>query len=281
MGGKEGWHVRDLIRAADALHFQAQVTDFRKITYSLNHPSCNFVDEADCTIIRTMPPGSLEQVVFRMDVLHAMQRKGKKVLNPPRALEVAVDKFLASELLLSSGLQIPNTFCCQDSESAMEAFEKFGKNIVVKPLFGAEGRGILRIEDEQLAWRVFRAIEKINGVIYLQSFVKHPGWDLRIFVLGNKILGGMKRTAPKDAWMTNVAQGGKAELFQLNSQLEEIGIKAANAVGAEIAGVDLIQDENKNWLVLEVNAVPGWKAFAPVTKIDVAKEVLLYANKHN
>jgi ribosomal protein S6--L-glutamate ligase len=225
-----------------------------------------------------MPPGSLEQVVFRMDVLHALQRQGKKVLNPPRALESAVDKFLASELLQAHGLDIPHTFCCQDSDTAMEAFERFGKDIVVKPLFGAEGRGILRIEDEQLAWRVFRAIEKIGGVIYLQPYIKHPGWDLRIFILGKKVLGGMKRTAPQGAWMTNVAQGGKGEAYKLNSNLEEIGIKASNAVGAEIAGVDLILDENGKWLVLEVNAVPGWKAFAPVTGIDIAREILIYAN---
>jgi ribosomal protein S6--L-glutamate ligase len=160
----------------------------------------------------------------------------------------------------------------------MEAFERFGRDIVVKPLFGAEGRGILRIEDEQLAWRVFRAIEKIGGVIYLQPYIKHPGWDLRIFILGKKVLGGMKRTAPQGAWMTNVAQGGKGEAYKLNSNLEEIGIKASNAVGAEIAGVDLILDENGKWLVLEVNAVPGWKAFAPVTGIDIAREILIYAN---
>lgn len=278
MGGKEGWHVKDLLRAAQSLGVKAHVTDFRLISHSLAQPSKQSFEEADCTIIRTMPPGSLEQVVFRMDVLHALQRQGKKVLNPPRALESAVDKFLASELLQSHGLDIPHTFCCQDSDTAMEAFEIFGKDIVVKPLFGAEGRGILRIEDEQLAWRVFRAIEKIGGVIYLQPYIKHPGWDLRIFILGKKVLGGMKRTAPQGAWMTNVAQGGKGEAYKLNSNLEEIGIKASNAVGAEIAGVDLILDENGKWLVLEVNAVPGWKAFAPVTGIDIAREILIYAN---
>lgn len=278
MGGKEGWHVKDLLRAAQSLGVKAHVTDFRLISHSLAQPLKQAFEEADCTIIRTMPPGSLEQVVFRMDVLHALQRQGKKVLNPPRALESAVDKFLASELLQSHGLDIPPTFCCQDSDTAMEAFERFGKDIVVKPLFGAEGRGILRIEDEQLAWRVFRAIEKIGGVIYLQPYIKHPGWDLRIFILGKKVLGGMKRTAPQGAWMTNVAQGGKGESYKLNSNLEEIGIKASNAVGAEIAGVDLILDENGKWLVLEVNAVPGWKAFAPVTEIDIAREILIYAN---
>ena len=278
MGGKEGWHVKDLLRAAQSLGVKAHVTDFRLISHSLAQPLKQAFEEADCTIIRTMPPGSLEQVVFRMDVLHALQRQGKKVLNPPRALESAVDKFLASELLQSHGLDIPPTFCCQDSDTAMEAFERFGKDIVVKPLFGAEGRGILRIEDEQLAWRVFRAIEKIGGVIYLQPYIKHPGWDLRIFILGKKVLGGMKRTAPQGAWMTNVAQGGKCESYKLNSNLEEIGIKASNAVGAEIAGVDLILDENGKWLVLEVNAVPGWKAFAPVTEIDIAREILIYAN---
>ncbi len=281
MGGKEGWHVKDLLRAAHALGFKSDVSDFRLLSHSLINPgpSTDKSGEPECIIVRTMPQGSLEQVVFRMDVLHALGRMGRKVINPPRSLESAVDKFLASELLQSKGLDIPPTFCCQDAETAMDAFTKLGGDVVVKPLFGAEGRGIMRIEDEQLAWRVFKAVEKIEGVIYMQPFIKHPGWDLRIFVLGDKVLGGMKRIAPIGAWKTNVAQGGKGETYKLNSTLEEIGISATRAVGAEIAGVDLILDKDGKWFVLEVNAVPGWKAFAPVTGIDIAREILVYANK--
>src|SRR5581483_6435924 len=156
-------------------------------------------------IVRTMPPGSLEQVVFRMD---ALQRCGARVLNPPRALEVCVDKYLASAQLDAAGLPVPPTVACQDSEAALEAFHRLGGDVVVKPLFGAEGRGMVRVADPELAWRTFRTLERLQAVLYLQQFVVHPGWDLRAFVLGDRVLTAMRRHARAD-WRTNVAQGGR------------------------------------------------------------------------
>ena len=94
-----------------------------------------------------MPPGSLEQVVFRMDVLNRLQARGVTVLNSPRALEMCVDKYLASACLETAGLPVPPTIVCQDAETALEAFEQLGGDVVVKPLFGSEGRGMVRVSD--------------------------------------------------------------------------------------------------------------------------------------
>ena len=127
-----------------------------------------------------MPPGSLEQVVFRMDVLHRAQAGGVRVLNPPAALETCIDKYLASARLEAAGLRVPATVVCQDADSAMTAFTDLGGDVVVKPLFGSEGRGIVRVSDAELAWRTFRAIERMQAVFYVQQFIHHPGWDLRL-----------------------------------------------------------------------------------------------------
>jgi ribosomal protein S6--L-glutamate ligase len=226
-----------------------------------------------------MPPGSLEQVVFRMDVLHRLQARGIPVLNPPAAVETCVDKYLASARLEAAGLRVPPTAVCQHADAALEAFALLGGDVVVKPLFGSEGRGMVRVSDPELAWRTFRTLERTQSVLYLQQFIPHPGWDLRAFVLGDRVLTAMRRRANGD-WRTNVAQGGSGEAVELEPRLQQLALAAAAAVGAPICGVDLLPGPNGEWYVLEVNAVPGWRALAPVTGIDVAGELLRFLEVH-
>jgi ribosomal protein S6--L-glutamate ligase len=222
-----------------------------------------------------MPAGSLEQVGFRMDQLHAAVASGVRVLNPPRAVEACVDKYLTNVRLLATGLPVPETVACQRADDALTAFNNLGGDVVVKPLFGAEGRGMVRVTDPELAWRTFRAIEQTGGVIYLQRFVRHPGWDLRAFVIGGKVIAAMRRTARGD-WRTNVAQGGTTERTGLALPERKLAVRATEAVGAAVAGVDLLPGPGGEWFVIEVNAVPGWRALATTTGQDIAKTVVRY-----
>ena len=274
LAGGDGWHVRDLRRAADALGHTAAVVDFRRA-----HAGVGVAFDAlagfDAVVVRTMPPGSLEQVVFRMDLLHRAQARGVPVLNPPAALETCVDKYLATARLAAAGLPVPPTAVCQHADAALEAFSALGGDVVVKPLFGAEGRGMVRVADPETAWRVFRTLERTQAVLYLQQFVRHPGWDLRAFVVGDRVLAAMRRHARGD-WRTNVAQGGRAEPVCLNGSQEELALRAAAAVGAPAAGVDLLPGPDGSLYVIEVNAVPGWRALAPVTGVDVAAELVRF-----
>src|SRR5581483_1890667 len=95
------------------------------------------------------------------------------------------------------------------------------------------------LSDPETAWRVFRTLERTGAVMYLQQFVRHPGWDLRAFVVGGRVLAAMRRHA-KDDWRTNVAQGGRAEPCRLSADEEDRALGAAAAVGAPVAGVDLL-----------------------------------------
>jgi RimK family alpha-L-glutamate ligase len=269
-----GWHVRDLQRAAAQLGYEAAAVDFRRVTASLA-PVGGSLDGFDAVLVRTMPPGSLEQVVFRMDVLHRLQARGVRVLNPPLAVETCVDKYLASARLEAAGLPVPPTIVCQHADAALEAFMALGGDVVVKPLFGSEGRGMMRIADADLAWRTFRTLERLQCVLYLQKFIAHPGWDLRVFVLGGRVLTAMRRWA-NGGWRTNVAQGGRAERVEVQPEEERLALRAAAAVGAPVAGIDLLPGPGGKWYVLEVNAVPGWRALAPVTGVDVAVELLRF-----
>jgi ribosomal protein S6--L-glutamate ligase len=270
----DGWHVRDLQRAAVLLHQEAVAVDFRRLHAAVG-AGPRSLDGFDGVLVRTMPPGSLEQVVFRMDALHRLQARGVRVLNPPLAIETCVDKYLASARLEAAGLQVPPTIVCQHADAALEGFATLGGDVVVKPLFGSEGRGMVRVNDPDLAWRTFRTLERLQCVLYLQKFIAHRGWDLRAFIIGGRVLAAMRRRS-NGGWRTNVAQGGRAEVIELGPPEKHLALRAAAALGAPVAGVDLLPGPGGEWYVLEVNAVPGWRALAPVTGVDVAAEVIRF-----
>lgn len=279
IGSSESWYLKDLTRAAGSRHqitpvafseMQSAIFDGRMRT------SSSGIDLAavDGVLVRTMPPGSLEQVVFRMDLLGRLEASGKLVMNPPRAIEVAVDKFLTTARLAEAGFVTPDTITCQTPDDAMEAFAALGGDIVLKPLFGAEGRGITRLNDEALALRAFKMLAGLGAVLYLQKFIEHEGADWRLLVIGDRVLG-MRRRNPLD-WRTNVSRGATAEPMAVTPELAEMAIRAARAVGAPLAGIDLLPGKDGRLYAIEVNAVPGWKALARALSIDVAALVLEY-----
>jgi ribosomal protein S6--L-glutamate ligase len=157
----------------------------------------------------------------------------------------------------------------------LRAWESLGGDVVLKPLFGSEGRGLVRISDKELAWRAFHALERAGAILYLQRALRHPGHDYRVFVLGGEVIGAMRRHATPGEWRTNVSLGGHAEPCRLDPEARRLAVAAAGAVGAEMAGVDLIPDlDRERLVVLEINAVPGWRALSRVTGIDVAAAIL-------
>ncbi len=277
LSGGSGWHVRDLQRAATEQGCRAEILDFRRL-----QGGCavgrNPLDEFPALIVRTMPPGSLEQVVFRMDLLHRAEQRGAMVVNPARSLETCIDKYLATVKLELFGLPVPRTIVCQTADDAQRAFAALGGDVVVKPLFGSEGRGMVRISEEEIAWRTFRTLERTGAVLYVQEFVRHAGWDLRVFVLGGEVRAAMRRWA-NDGWRTNVAQGGRAENLPLAMVPTGLALRAAQACGTLAAGIDLLPTAEGSWLVLEVNAVPGWRALSSVTGADVAGDLIRFVRQ--
>jgi RimK family alpha-L-glutamate ligase len=218
-------------------------------------------------LARIIPSGSLEQIIFRVDALHRLEDRGVRVLNSPRAIERTVDKFWTSALLEQCGIATPDTIVCDNAEEATAAFRILG-DIIVKPLFGSMGLGMVRVQDEEMAFRVFRTIEQIRGVYYLQRTIDHDGVDIRAFVVGDRVLGAIERRAP--GWRTNLARGGSARRIDLPDQLNALAVRATAAVGAEYAGVDLVTASDGTVYVLEVNGIPGWQGLQQATGLDVA-----------
>ncbi len=278
-----GWHVQDLRRASLQLGIAFDAYRFDGLSGSVGtevraiQAGGRNLQEADGILVRMMPPGSLEQVIYRMDSLHLLERSGVPVLNPPRSVEISVDKYLSLSLLERAGLAVPPTIVCESANEALAAFENLGGDVVVKPLFGSEGRGLVRVSDFELARRTFFTLERLAAVLYVQKAVRHPGHDFRAFVLGGEVIGAIRRHAPSGDWRTNVAVGGRAEPCRLTSHMEKLAIASAEAVGAVMAGVDCLPDLDRDEpVVLEVNAVPGWRALSGATGVDVAAAILTH-----
>jgi ribosomal protein S6--L-glutamate ligase len=166
LAAASSWYFADLRRAAADRH-DLTVLSFQAIGSAIGRWDAGVENQVavsargsplttfDAVLVRTMPPGSLEQVVFRMDALGRLEAAGTTVINPPRAIECAVDKYLTTARLAAAGLPVPRTVACQTVEDGRQAFEALGGDVVIKPLFGSEGRGITRLDDAALAERAF------------------------------------------------------------------------------------------------------------------------------
>ena len=284
LANQNSWYARDLTRAIADARCEPLILDFRTLLSRVSGDgtelaACDYdgiqhgLDQIGAVIVRTMPPGSLEQVVFRMDALGRLAEGGVSVLNSPRSIECAVDKYLTTTKLADAGLPVPTTIACESVEQAMTAFEQLGRDVVVKPLFGAEGRGIVRLTDEETAFRVFKSLRMTNAVLYLQQFVRHEGFDVRVLTLDGMVLASMKRQSDLD-FRTNVTQQGSAVPYEANEEERDLAIRAAAATGTRIAGVDILRDHEGRAMVLEVNAVPGWKALVRASGVDVAAALI-------
>ncbi len=227
----------------------------------------------DALIVRSMPIGSLEQVIFRMDCLQTWQSRGVPVHNPPRSLEIAIDKWLCLQRLAEVDVPVPETICCQTRSAAMQAFEVLGGDVLVKPLFGGEGRGILRADSKDLAWRMFGTLQQLGQVLYVQQFVEHLGYDIRVLFVGDQQFA-IRRQAAAGEWRTNISQGSYAQPHHLTRPQQELAQRSREAVGGGLLGVDLLPARDGRLFVLEVNAVPGWRGLARALEVDVAKAFL-------
>ena len=272
LAARAGWHTAELQRAAAERGHEATILPYEGLVASIGsrpglRSRATELDDADAVLARIIPSGSLEQIIFRVDALHRLEDRGLRVLNSPRAIERTVDKFWTSALLEQCGIATPETVVCDSMEEATAAFRTLG-DVIVKPLFGSMGLGMVRVRDEEMAFRVFRTIEQIRGVYYLQRTIDHTGVDIRAFVVGGRVLGAIERRAP--GWRTNLARGGSARRIALPEPLAALAVRAASAVGAEYAGVDLVSGSDGTMYVLEVNGIPGWKGFQEATGVDVA-----------
>lgn len=299
IGEPTGWHVGRLLAALAARGHQGTVVRWTDLTAEVTATPVaagtatggqsqsreQFLPpalaSADLVIVRGMPGGGLEEVVFRMDLLGRLAAHGMPVINSPRGLEIAIDKYLSLARMAAAGLPVPRTVVAQSPVAIEAAWRSLGNDCVAKPLFGSCGRGIVRISDQESLAALLQtttASQPSGGVAYLQEFVPHDGWDVRILIVGNNTFS-IRRFAAPGEWRTNVSLGGRPEAFEPPQAWVELARAAARAVETEIAGVDLLPGPDGRVVVLEVNAVPGWRGLESATGFDVSGAVVQHLEK--
>ena len=272
---RKEWHIKRLLHELGKQGAEVYLLPITKMKAAIGaKPRLSVkgypIDDYDAVIVRRVPGGTAEQVFYRMDTLHRLDEMGVKVFNPADSIEKAVDKYYTSALLEEAGIKTPRTIITENFSEAMKVFKELGEDIVVKPLFGSLGMGITRVTSEDLAYRVFRALEMTKSVYYLQEYIPHNGEDIRVFVIGDEVVASMKRVS--DNWKTNISTGAKARKHQVSDEIQEICQKAARKLGLEYTGVDVIVSGDDVY-VIELNSTPGWKGLQTVTEIDITKKL--------
>ena len=279
-----GWHTRQLqaaLRARGAHGRCLDLADVRIDTGFAWHGLAlpGFGRELpDAVLVRGIAGGSFEQVTRRLGVLHALRELGVPVYNDARAIERSVDKSMTSLLLHAAGVRSPATWAVESAAQAQQILVReaaSGHALVLKPLFGSQGKGL------QLVGRVdgeFRALPPLErgygGVAYLQRFVPpvaRPGFDWRVLVIGGRAVTAMRRVSTH--WIHNVAQGARVARAEVTAELARLACEAAAAVPMDYAGVDLMPTDDGP-VVIEVNGVAAWQGLQRVTPFNIARALV-------
>lgn len=271
-----GWHGARLRAAFTARGATVRFLSLRDCALRLETRSPRillpgFADRLpDAVFVRGIAGGSLEEVVFRLDVLHALHEAGVPVYNDARAIERSVDKSLTSFLLARSGLPTPATLVTADPRSAQAFVQEIGaagRPLVLKPLFGSQGTGLMLIRDPAS----LPEADAVNGIWYLQAFIESAprgAADWRLLVAGGQVVAAVKRTSAD--WRTNVALGGRCHAAVPDRSARQMAERAADILGMSYAGVDLMRDRAGRWWVLEVNSIPAWRGLQRACGVDIA-----------
>jgi RimK family alpha-L-glutamate ligase len=278
-GDGRDWHGKSLIRAFRRRGINPLLAPLNQCGFStltatgLAIPGLgNRLPEG--AFVRFVPGGSFEEVTLYLGVLHALRELGVTVWNDARAIERCVDKSTTTFFLQRAGIPTPRTFA-QVGRAAAEAIATEilaeGHKLVQKPLFGAQGKGLRLISSVA----DLTSPEEVNGVYYLQEFIPpaqkhHQDW--RLLVCQGRVIAAMIRHG--SSWITNIKQGARAKAAIPSQDLIDLAVRAAGCVGADYAGVDIIQARGDQFLVLEVNSMPAWNGLQRVSRVRISDHVV-------
>jgi len=243
------------------------------------------LDDSEVTFGLDAPP-DLPDVVLNRSVSHTRSvyasrcyaHYGVPTVNAPEVVELAGDKVLCSLRLAERGILTPKTVVALSPEAAMAAIERVGYPAVLKPAVGSWGRLMAKVDNAEDALQILEhksaLASPVHSVFYVQEFVPKPDRDLRAFVVGDEVVAAMFRRSSE--WRTNAARGGSAEAAPLTSELTELSLRAADAVGGGVLAVDLMES-SRGLVVHEVNPTPEFKALTAATGADIAGKIVDHA----
>jgi tetrahydromethanopterin:alpha-L-glutamate ligase len=276
-----GWHGKRLQEAFAVRGYQAVFISLKDCFFDLaaglkGVVIPGFDQLPKFAFVRGVPGGTLQQVITRLDVLHALEMLGVKVYNTGRAVERTVDKAMTSFLLHHHGVSTPDTWVCEsrhEAENIVSQENSRGIGLVIKPLFGSQGNGVRLIKPGDKLPVPMQ--QHVDGLYYLQRYVDsgEGQWhDHRVFVIQGKAIAAMVRHGA--SWVNNVALGGRCEALPLSGELIALAEAASKAVEIDYCGVDIIRGQDGKAYVLEVNSIPAWKGLQGVVDIDIAQALV-------
>ncbi|WP_024931202.1 RimK family alpha-L-glutamate ligase [Methylophilus sp. OH31] len=270
-----GWHGQSLAQAFARRGWHAHMVSLDSCHISILQQQVTvhipgLSQRAPLAFVRGVAAGTTQQIITRMNLLHTLQRQGMTIYNHARAIETTVDKGLTSQLLAEQGVATPNTWVCEHRDVAhgiMQQALDAGKTLVIKPLFGSQGKGVRLIETR--AQFALPQDQFVDGVYYLQEKIDCGPYqhDYRVFVVRGEPIAVMKRQG--DSWLHNVARGARCSACD-EVDVADIGVKAAQAVGIDYAGVDVMRDKHGKLWVIEVNSIPAWRGLQSITHFEIA-----------
>jgi [lysine-biosynthesis-protein LysW]--L-2-aminoadipate ligase len=209
--------------------------------------------------------------------LTLLNAAGVPTVNSAHVAQICGDKILTSAALAEAGVPIPKTVVAFTREAALEAIEKMGYPVVLKPMIGSWGRLLAKINDRDAAEAVLEHKETLgsyqHGIFYIQEYVRKPERDIRALVVGEQTIGAIYRSS--DHWITNTARTGQASPCPLTPEIHKLCQQAASAVGGGFLAIDLLE-QGDGLLVNEVNYTAEWHGFADATGIAVPDLVIDY-----
>lgn len=274
-----GWHGRRLSEAFAARGLEAVFVSLKDCALDLLPGHAGVVipgfEEGlpPGVFVRGVPGGTVQQVIARLDILHALKMLGVLVYNDGRAVERTVDKAMTSFLLHRQHISTPLTWVCESRHHAQSVLLRetmAGHALVMKPLFGSQGMGVRRLgAGDALPVPMEQHVE---GLYYLQRYIDsgEGAWhDYRVFIINGRVVAAMARHG--SSWVNNVALGARCEPIAVDGEVAELALAAARAMDIDYCGVDVIRDGQGKLYVLEINSIPAWKGLQAVSGVNIAQ----------
>jgi tetrahydromethanopterin:alpha-L-glutamate ligase len=277
----DDWTARSLLSSFGKSGVDAVFLDFSDLCASIGIAESELhltskeeiLTKLDGLVVRDLGRSKGHNVAFRFEMLRALEDLGIPVINSSEAIARAANKFATSVALHRARVPTPQTAITSSMSEAAKFVSQCG-SVVSKPLFGYKGLGLVLIgQDDEAA---IQSIMDAQGIVYLQEFISldRPR-DIRAFVVADEVLGAIYRVAPPGSWISNLAQGGKADPCQPSEEIRDLAINASRAVGTVYCGVDLLETKDGP-KVIEVNGTPSGKGIYEALGVDVTEAIARY-----
>jgi ribosomal protein S6--L-glutamate ligase len=271
------WSTRQLLKAVER-HGHAPsfipTDSVRLVVAGSDDAQCRGVSIRDHAVF--IPRIGRSMTDFGKMLLRQLELMGLKTTLSSEGLTTARNKFLAIQSLREAHVPIPRSILLASRPDVREAAHFVHYPAILKILSGTQGIGVMRVKSFEETAAIVDTMKSFGEVMLLQEYIPNPGIDIRALVVGDRVIGAMKRVAQMHEWRSNIHLGAKGMPIELDDHAQQIAVRASKAVGLEISGVDMIFRGDEP-VVLEVNASPGFRGLLEATHINAADAMVDYA----